>query len=421
MKKHYPWLVAIMLGVVAFLNYLDRQMLAVMQPSMMLDIDALRDAQTFGNLMAVFLWIYAFMSPVSGTIADRLNRKWLIVLSLCIWSSVTLAMGCAKTYEQLYWLRAVMGVSEAFYFPAALSLIADYHEGKTRSLAIGIHLSGIYLGQVFGGIGAPMASSYSWQHVFIVFGGVGVIYSLILAVALKEKKTHAVVAAAGARPGLAGLAGEFSAMGRGFVVLFGNVAFWVILFYFAAPGIPGWAVKNWLPTVVSQTLNIEMKDISMWVTGVTAGLSFAGVLIGGYISDRWVQRNVRGRIFTGVIGMALIVPALVLIGFGDSLAAFLVGAGIFGFGLGLFDANNMPILCQFVSPRYRATGYGLMNFVGIGCGAVTTSYLGKAAKSGHINLVFALLGLLVVASIVLQLTVLRPKCANKTEDEVRTV
>ena len=412
MKKHYPWLVALMLCVVSFLNYLDRQILAVMQPSMMIDIEALRDAETFGHLMAVFLWVYAFLSPFTGAIGDRLNRKWLIVASLCIWSSVTLAMGYARTYDQLYWLRAVMGFSEAFYFPAALALIADYHEGKTRSLAMGIQISGIYLGQMFGGIGAPMANTYSWHGVFLVFGGFGVIYSCFLAVFLREKKSDSFSTETKPRPGLMK---EFSAMGRGFAVLLGSVPFWVLLFYFAAPGIPGWAVKNWLPTVVSQTLNIEMKDISLWVTGITAGASFAGIMIGGVISDRWVQRNLRGRIFTGVIGMTMIVPALVLIGFGDSLPVFLLGAGLFGFGLGMFDGNNMPILCQFVSPRYRATGYGLMNFVGIGSGAIITAYLGKAAKAGYINTVFALLAMLVIVSIALQLTVLRPKCINKTD------
>lgn len=140
----YPWLVVAMLWFVALLNYLDRQMLSTMKPTMMIDIAELSSAVNFGRLMAIFLWIYALMSPVSGLIADRLNRKWLIVGSLFVWSGVTLMMGYAKTFDQLYWLRAIMGVSEAFYIPAGLSLIADYHQGKTRSLAIGIHTTGHY-------------------------------------------------------------------------------------------------------------------------------------------------------------------------------------------------------------------------------------------------------------------------------------
>ena len=162
-RKIYPWFLVGILWFVALLNYLDRQMLSTMKPSMMVDIAELTKAENFGRLMAVFLWIYAFMSPVSGLIADRLNRKWLIVSSLFVWSGVTLAMGYAHSFSQLYVLRAIMGVSEAFYIPAGLSLIADYHQGKTRSIAIGIHTTGIYLGQAFGGFGATIAKNLSWQ------------------------------------------------------------------------------------------------------------------------------------------------------------------------------------------------------------------------------------------------------------------
>src|SRR5690554_6821505 len=111
-KKFYPWLVVILLWFVALLNYVDRQMLTTMRPSMMVDIEELVSAENFGRLMAIFLWIYALMSPISGIIADRLNRKWLIVGSLFVWSAVTLLMGYAQTFNQLYALRALMGVSE---------------------------------------------------------------------------------------------------------------------------------------------------------------------------------------------------------------------------------------------------------------------------------------------------------------------
>ena len=133
-KKFYPWMVVGMLVVVSLLNYLDRQMLATMRPFIMVDIKELESITNFGRLMAIFLWIYAIMSPISGMIADRLNRKWLIVISLFVWSTVTLMMGYVDDISHLYILRALMGVSEAFYIPAALSLTADYHQGKTRSI-----------------------------------------------------------------------------------------------------------------------------------------------------------------------------------------------------------------------------------------------------------------------------------------------
>src|SRR5690606_39826883 len=117
-SKRYSWIVVGLLWFVALLNYMDRQILSTMRPAMAIDIVELESAAVFGNLMAVFLWIYGFMSPVAGIVADKWNRKRLIVGSLFVWSRVTFAMGYANTFDQLYWLRAIMGVSEALYIPA---------------------------------------------------------------------------------------------------------------------------------------------------------------------------------------------------------------------------------------------------------------------------------------------------------------
>ncbi len=409
-KKLYPWLVVCMLWFVALLNYLDRQMLSTMKPSMMIDIAELVSATNFGRLMAVFLWIYALMSPISGIIADRLNRKWLIVGSLFVWSAVTLMMGYATTFNQLYALRAIMGISEAFYIPAGLALIADYHDGKTRSLAIGIHTTGIYLGQALGGFGATIASNFSWQLTFHSFGLLGMIYSLVLIFFLKEKKGYVQEVKQGNT-----ILKEFKSSFKGLGILLGNISFWVILFYFSAPSLPGWATKNWLPTLFADTLHLDMAEAGPMSTITIAMSSFVGVLIGGVLSDRWVQKTLKGRIYTGVIGLALTIPALVMLGYGQTFVMILGGAVFFGIGFGMFDVNNMPILCQFVSPRYRATGYGLMNLVGIASGAFITNLLGKSIDSGNLGRDFAVLGIVVLVAIVLQLTMLRPKYINMTE------
>ena len=196
-NRNYHWVVVALLWVVGLLNYMDRQMLSTMRPSMQVDIDELQSATNFGYLMAIFLWIYGFMSPVSGIVADRFNRKWLIVGSLFVWSAVTFGMGYATSFDQLYWLRAVMGVSEALYIPAALSLIADFHESKTRSLAIGIHMTGLYAGQALGGFGATIASALSWQEAFQIFGVTGIVYSVILIFFLRNKNVDEQYAADG--------------------------------------------------------------------------------------------------------------------------------------------------------------------------------------------------------------------------------
>lgn len=398
--KYYPWVVVGLLWFVALLNYMDRQILSTLRPSIAMDIVELESAAVFGNLMAVFLWIYGFASPVAGIVADKLNRKWLIVGSLFVWSAVTLAMGYATSYEQLYVLRALMGVSEALYIPAGLALIADYHTDKSRSLAIGIHMTGLYFGQALGGFGATIASSYSWQNTFIFFGLVGVIYALILSFTLFETS---------GRSQSEDKAVEKVLLFKGFSVLLSNIAFWVILLYFAVPSLPGWATKNWLPTLFSENLNIPMEKAGPLSTITIAFSSFLGVIFGGILSDRWVQKNIRGRIYTSAIGLGLTIPAIFLIGYGTNIIAIVAAGLTFGVGFGMFDANNMPILCQFVSSKYRATAYGIMNMVGVMAGAYITKILGQSADAGELGHDFALLAIIVLIVLIIQLSVLKPK------------
>lgn len=408
-KKFYPWLVVALLWVVALLNYMDRQMLSTMQGAMKLDIVELQKAEAFGALMAVFLWIYGFVSPFAGVVADRVSRKKLVVGSLFVWSAVTYLMGYASDFTQLYWLRALMGVSEALYIPSALSLIADWHEGKSRSLAIGIHMTGLYVGQAVGGFGATIAATFSWHSTFYWFGIIGIVYSAVLALLLHDKpKTVDAVAAS---PNPATLMKKEN-LWRGLSVVLSTWAFWVILIYFAVPSLPGWATKNWLPTLFAENLGLDMAQAGPMSTITIAASSFVGVLLGGVMSDKWVLRNIRGRIYTSAIGLGMTIPALILLGFGHSVVA-VVGAGmLFGIGFGMFDANNMPILCQIISAKYRATAYGIMNMVGVFAGAAVTQLLGKWTDGGNLGMGFAVLGGIVIVALVLQLVCLRPTSDN---------
>lgn len=405
-SKIYPWVVVGLLWVVALLNYMDRQMLSTMRDSMQIDIKELESAANFGSLMAIFLWIYGFISPVAGAVADRISRKWLIVGSLGVWSAVTLFMGYCSTFNQIYWLRALMGVSEALYIPAALSLIADYHTGKARSLAIGINMTGLYMGQAIGGFGATIAAAFSWQSTFHWFGIIGIAYAIILIIFLHEKREERV------NVNKVEPAFQKEPVWKSFSLIFSNVAFWVILFYFASPSLPGWATKNWLPTLFADSLGIPMSQAGPLSTITIAVSSFIGVIVGGPLSDRWVKRNIRGRIYTGAIGLSLMIPALILLGLGHSLPAVMGAALCFGIGYGMFDTNNMPILCQFVPSRQRATAYGLMNMTGVFAGAMITKVLGKWTDQGNLGLGFAFLAAGVALALILQLSVLRPKTDN---------
>ena len=406
-SKAYPWIVVGLLWVVALLNYMDRQMLSTMREAMQIDIAELESAVNFGRLMAIFLWIYGCISPFAGAIADRISRKWLIIGSLTVWSGVTLAMGFCTTYNQIYVLRALMGISEALYIPAGLSLIADYFTGSSRSLAVGIHMTGLYLGQAVGGFGATIAAAFSWQQTFLCFGIAGVAYAALLAIMLEDRRNEKSECGPDAAEPPAK-----EPVWKSFALIFSNISFWTILFFFAASSLPGWSTKNWLPTLFAESLGIPMSQAGPLSTITIAVSSFFGVLIGGSLSDNWGRKNIRGRIYTSAIGLAMMIPALVFIGLGSGLVSA-IGAGVcFGVGYGMFDTNNMPILCQFVSSRHRATAYGIMNMTGVFFGALITQVLGRWADKGNLGLGFALMAAALGIALLLQLTVLRPTTDN---------
>lgn len=399
--KAYPWIVVGLLWIVALLNYMDRQMLSTMRDAMQIDISELESAVNFGRLMAIFLWIYGLVSPFAGAIADRVSRKWLIIASLGVWSAVTTLMSFCTNYNEIFWLRALMGVSEALYIPAALSLIADYHTGKSRSFAIGIHMTGLYLGQAVGGFGATLAAAFSWQQTFHWFGIIGVAYAALLMVLLYEKRDVA-------RENISATLEQKIPVLKGFGMIFSNMAFWVILFFFASTSLPGWATKNWLPTLFADSLNTPMSQAGPISTITIALSSFLGILAGGPLSDKWVKRNVKGRVYTSAIGLAMMIPALILLGLRKGMFAAVAAGLFFGIGYGMFDTNNMPILCQFVPSKLRATAYGIMNMTGVMMGAVCTQILGKWAEGGNLGLAFAVLGCIIAVALVAQITILNP-------------
>src|SRR5438067_4206982 len=181
------WAVVGLLWVVALLNYLDRQLVASMGPAIKADLK-IGDAR-FGLFTSVFLWVYGICSPFAGYVADRVGRRPVIVGSLLVWSAATFVTGFASSFEGLLAARAALGVSEAFYMPAAVALIVDYHQGTTRARATGLHLSGVYAGSVLGGFGGWLAEEQGWRFGFLLFGGVGIAYAVALIVLLPHPPT----------------------------------------------------------------------------------------------------------------------------------------------------------------------------------------------------------------------------------------
>jgi MFS transporter, Spinster family, sphingosine-1-phosphate transporter len=372
-RAAYAWTVVALLWPVAMLNYLDRQMVSTIRASIRADIPSIANDQDFGTLMAVFMWVYAFLSPVGGFVADKFNRRWTVIGSLGVWSAVTWATGQATTYTQMLSFRALMGISEAFYIPAALALIADFHTGPTRARAVGVHQSGIYAGLALGGVGGYIAQAGSWRNCFTWFGAAGVLYAVVLLLALRDAPDAGRGPASSRSP---------VTLGDTLRGLGSQPAFWILVVYFTLPAIAGWVTKNWLPTYLADTFHLKEGPAGLSATGYIQFASFGGVLLGGVVADGWMRATPRGRIYTSALGVLLLVPALLGLGYAGSLTTAIAFMILFGLGWGFFDCNNMPILCQIARPEHRATGYGFMNLVSISTGAGATVLLGWMRDQG---------------------------------------
>jgi MFS family permease len=396
-RMKYAWFVVALLMPVALLNYLDRQMLAAMKFSLMTDIPDIGSEANWGKILALFKWTYAFLSPVGGYLADRFSRRHVIALSLAIWSGVTWATGQATTYNELLATRAIMGISEAFYLPAALALIADYHFGATRSRAVGMHQMGIYAGVIVGGFSGYAADSptLGWRWMFEVCGLVGVAYSVPLFLMVKNSP---VVEKLERHSPLSSLR-----------ELLTNRSFLLLVLYFTLPAMAGWIVRDWMPAILKAEFGIGQGKAGVSATLYWMIAAILAAFVGGWGADRWMQRTDRGRIYTSALGIVLIVIAMLGVGYSPRTGMLGVAVGflvLFGLGWGFFDTNNMPILCQITRPHLRATGYGIMNLVSISCGGLADLGFG-VLRDAQVPLmtIFGIFASVALFSIVLVLSI----------------
>ncbi|HEX4415443.1 MAG TPA: MFS transporter [Lacipirellulaceae bacterium] len=392
------WLVVALLMPVALLNYLDRQMLASMKSSVMADIPTIATEENWGLMLGQFKWVYAVFSLLGGYLADRFSRRYVICSSVIVWSAITWLTSAATTFHELLWTRSLMGISEAFYIPAALALIADYHAGDTRSRAIGLHQMAIYCGVILGGFAGYLADAptFGWRFAFEVCGILGIAYAAPLWALLRDKTSGIDVAEAKSSSG-------------NVIQLLSNHSFILLVLYFTLPAIAGWVVRDWMPAILKENFHLAQGP-----AGVAATLSWqlaaiVGVILGGWLADRWIRSSRRGRIYVSALGMGMIAPAIFGVGSATSLFAAVACLALFGIGWGFFDCNNMPILSQIVQPQLRATGYGIMNFASISCGGLADWFFGQQRDQGvGLNMIFASFAGIGLTSIVLVLLI-RPK------------
>ena len=404
----YAWIVVGLLWVVAMLNYLDRLLIASMHDPIKESI-AMTEAQ-FGLLTSVFLWVYGFLSPFGGYVADKWSRKWVIVFSVLVWSVVTFWTGTVSSFTEMLIARAIMGISEACYIPAALALITDYHKGKTRSLATGLHISGLYAGMALGGVGGFIAQYWGWRYGFHVFGAFGIFYALILMYTLKDAPADLIVSDTINTAEKQVDNHQDVTFLESIKNLFSLRSFWILIFYNCILGMSFWLINAWLPTFLKEHFNLKLGEAGISATGYIQVASFVGVLVGGILADRWARTNKRGRILIPVIGFTFGGPFLFLMASTNVFLFAIAGMVIFGLSRGFHDSNLMPILCQVVDKRFRATGYGFLNFLSTIVGGIMI-YIGGVLKDANISLslVFQIsaVGILIASWTLLMV---KPKC-----------
>lgn len=395
----YAWVIVALLWVVAMLNYLDRQLLTTIREPIVNDIPQ-TEAQ-FGLLTAVFLFIYSLLSPVGGFLADRFSRRVVILCSLLVWSMVTWITGHVHDYQQLFIARALMGISEACYIPAALALITDYHRGRTRSLATGIHMSGVYVGMALAGYGGHLAEITGWRLAFGLFGFVGVAYALILTFFLKDpspEKEGGTLSLA--EKEAASKPVEKPSISSALKNLFTKPAFWLLLVIMVGSGAANWLVLAWFPTLLKEKFNLTLGDAGVHATFWNTLAKYIAVIGGAMIADRWSMINLKGRqLLPGIVFCiaAPLIGASALVGNFSIFDGFVTGFGIFvtfiafqGLAQGALDATLMPILRSHIDERFSATGYGFLNLVSAGIGGFTVLLGGNIRDAGFdLTLLFA--------------------------------
>jgi predicted MFS family arabinose efflux permease len=313
----------------------------------------------------------------------------LIIVSLMVWSLVTWLTGYARGFDELIATRALMGLSEACYIPAALALIADYHSKGRLSLATGIHTSGIYVGIILGGAGGGwMGERYGWRFAFAALGVFGVVYTLLLLFTLRGKETPMREEAEKPR--------FWPALGE----LLSLPGFKTLLLVFASFSLANWAIYTWLPVYLYERFHMKLAAAGFSATFYIQVASFGGILLGGWLADRWSQISPRGRLLTQCIGVALAAPCLFLVGFTSSGAMLIAGLALFGLGRGFYDCNTMPVLSQIARGDLRSTGYGILNMAGTMTGGVIAAAAGAMKNSIGLGGVFQIAALLLLVSVV---------------------
>jgi MFS family permease len=377
-RGSYPWVVVALLWFVCLLNYADRQAIFSVFPVLKQEF-GVSDLQ-LGFVAGCFMWAYAIFGPVAGWITDFLSRSRVIIAALCFWSLATGATAYAHSYSALLWLRTLGGVGEAFYFPAAMALIAGYHGQATRSRAMAVHQSSVYVGTIVGGsLSAWVAERLGWRISFQALGVAGLILALVLMAALRDPMGPPV-----GRPQKA----PVKELAHTLLSLLRNQAVLLMMAVFVGANFVAVVVLVWMPTLLLRRFNMHLGAAGFNSTAYIQAASVVGVILGGFLADFARARDAGGRPLVQAIGLLGGVPFLFLLG--HSMTVTVLLASMTGFGLfkGLYDANIWASLYDFLPVEQRGLATGLMNSVGwLGAGFAP---IAVASLSAYFSLGFCI-------------------------------
>lgn len=368
-EGRYRWTVVALLWWVCFFNYADRQAIYSVFPMIKHDLH-LSNLQ-LGFLGSAFMWMYALTGPVAGWMCDRLRRKWIILGALLFWSMTTTATALVPGYPLLVLVRALSGLGEAFYFPAALSLIGDYHPSSTRSRAMSLHQSSVYVGTVAGGgLAAWIAERSGWHQSFLLLGAGGILLSLVLAVFLREPSrlannphaTHSL------------------SFGSDLLSLGANPAAMTLIGVFVGANFVASAFLIWLPTYLFQHMHLSVASAGLQATLSLQSASILGVLLGGWMADRFARSSSGGRMRAQAIGLLCGFPFLLLTGLAPNALLLLTLLAAFGFCKGVYDSNIWASLYDVVEVSQRGFSTGMMNSIGWLGGGLAPVYIALMSR-----------------------------------------
>jgi len=351
----YPWLVVALLWTVCFFNYADRQVVFSVFPLIKREI-GLSDIE-LGVVGGSFMWAYALFGPVAGWLGDRFPRKGLILGALVFWSACTAATAIAQNFWQLTLCRALGGLGEAFYFPAAMSLIGDYHTRATRSRAMSLHQSGVYAGTIAGGaLAGWTAQAYGWRSAFWWFGGAGIAVALAILLWLREPKRGMAESepAAGPAPASRQIARDVLA----------NRHAWLLIVAFMGANFVAVVFLSWMPSFLYRKFSMTLAMAGWSATAYLQLASVMGVLSGGVAADRLFRRYAGARPAIQCLGLLCGVPFLFLTGWTLSVPVLVAAMACFGYFKGLYDANIFASLYEVVPVEVRAAAAGILNSLG---------------------------------------------------------